>query len=434
MSLQKEKNYGIELLRIVAIVMVFFLHVLGQGGVYPYSGLAKVLETQPWNYRLSWLLETASYGAVDLFALISGYVGVKSTYKTKRFANLWLLVVFWGVTMVLLIDKLPVVFSKFNDFLGIFIPDVKLVEFGKVSITSDTYYSALFPLSNKQYWYFNAYALTYLLSPILNKALNTMEKADAKKIVIAIFLFPSILAAINNADLFVTGYGYSAIWLICLYVIGGYIRLHNEEKKIPKPICFLGYLLSTLCAWGYRLLIDRAIADHPENELLPSYRSQFIQYTSPFILLGAVFLLLLFKQIRIKHNFPKKLIGCFSSTSFGMYIIHVQPVFWQYFMYLRFWRAGYYDKTPQMLAHVVLAVILLYFTCFALEKLRQLIFKYSFIDKLTDMAGDGIDKLINLMISDKDHSKKPVTENAEVSEVKNEEQTTLNNDIEEKKE
>ena len=69
MSLQKEKNYGIELLRIVAIVMVFFLHVLGQGGVYPYSGLAKVLETQLWNYRLSWLLETASYGAVDLSRL-----------------------------------------------------------------------------------------------------------------------------------------------------------------------------------------------------------------------------------------------------------------------------------------------------------------------------------------------------------------------------
>ena len=43
-----EKNYGIEWLRILSMYMVAVLHTLGQGG---------------------------TFGAVDCFALISGYVG-----------------------------------------------------------------------------------------------------------------------------------------------------------------------------------------------------------------------------------------------------------------------------------------------------------------------------------------------------------------------
>ncbi len=400
MEIQKEKNYGIELLRITAIIMVIFLHVLGQGGVYPYTGLAKVLESHPWNYRLAWLLETAGFGAVNLFALISGYVGVKSTYKTKRYLSLWCLVAFWGLVMVLLIDKLPVVFEKYNDFIKILIPNLK-DNFETVVIDSDSYFSALFPVSNKQYWYFNAYTLTYLLSPILNKAMNNLEKSELKRVVIIIFLFPSILAAVNNSDLFVTGYGYSAIWLICLYIIGGYVRLHTNEKCVPKILCLLGFIASTLIAWGYRLFIDRLIVLNPKDELLPDYRSQFIQYTSPFILIGSVFLLLLFRQINIKFKVSKAIIGFISSTSFGIYIIHVQPVFWKYFMYLRFWKVGYYENTWQMFIHVLAAVFVIYITCVILEKIRQLLFKYTFFDKLIEITGNGIDKLFGILTKDK---------------------------------
>ena len=64
----KEYNRGIELLRIILMFMVVILHVLGAGGILsnadPMSG----------QYFAGWALETVCYGAVDTFALVSGYV------------------------------------------------------------------------------------------------------------------------------------------------------------------------------------------------------------------------------------------------------------------------------------------------------------------------------------------------------------------------
>ena len=80
---KQERNYGIELLRILAIVFVLMLHILGRGGVYPYTGSNIATSERAANYAVAWTLETAAYGAVDLFALISGFVCAGSSFKLK---------------------------------------------------------------------------------------------------------------------------------------------------------------------------------------------------------------------------------------------------------------------------------------------------------------------------------------------------------------
>ena len=58
-----KRNYGIDLLRIVSILGVVFLHVLGHGGI-----LAAVKnETQ---FATAWFLEILAYPAVNCFVLI----------------------------------------------------------------------------------------------------------------------------------------------------------------------------------------------------------------------------------------------------------------------------------------------------------------------------------------------------------------------------
>lgn len=64
-----KRNYGIDLLRIVSMFMVVFLHILGGGGVLELDSLSGA------SYWTAWTLKTASYCAVDIFAIISGYVG-----------------------------------------------------------------------------------------------------------------------------------------------------------------------------------------------------------------------------------------------------------------------------------------------------------------------------------------------------------------------
>ena len=114
-NLQREKNYGIELLRILAAVFVLMLHILGVGGVYAYTGSSVVTAERTANYVWSWTLETAAFGAVDLFALISGFVGLHSSFKLKRWLRLWALCVFWGVVTFLLFDRCVAFFRGFND-------------------------------------------------------------------------------------------------------------------------------------------------------------------------------------------------------------------------------------------------------------------------------------------------------------------------------
>ena len=68
MELQREKHYGVELLRILAVFFVLLLHVLGVGGVYANTGSNIVTTERTANYVLSWTFETAAFCAVDLFA------------------------------------------------------------------------------------------------------------------------------------------------------------------------------------------------------------------------------------------------------------------------------------------------------------------------------------------------------------------------------
>ena len=81
------RNYGIDLLRIFSMFLIVILHSLGHGGVLSST----VINSS--QYKFSWLLEIISYCAVDIFALISGYVSYTGNEKKTNYSNyfnLWL--------------------------------------------------------------------------------------------------------------------------------------------------------------------------------------------------------------------------------------------------------------------------------------------------------------------------------------------------------
>ena len=92
-KIQHARNYGLDLLRMVAMLMVVVLHILGKGGVLsacePLSG----------QYELLWLLEIAAYCACNCYALISGYVIVDSKFRYSSIIALWLRIAFYTVGM-----------------------------------------------------------------------------------------------------------------------------------------------------------------------------------------------------------------------------------------------------------------------------------------------------------------------------------------------
>ena len=70
-----QRNYGIDLLRVLSMCFVVVLHALGQGGV-----LAAVPDGTGASVSAHFL-ESLTYGEVDIFALISGYVSFSAVSK-----------------------------------------------------------------------------------------------------------------------------------------------------------------------------------------------------------------------------------------------------------------------------------------------------------------------------------------------------------------
>ena len=193
-QIKRERNYGVDLLRIVSMLLVAILHVLGQGGVISEAG-----KHTPFTvYKAAWLLEIAAFCAVNCYAAISGYVGIKSKFKYSNIIHLWLSVFFYTGLITL--------------FFGIVYPDLV----GKEQI-----FAAFFPVMKSQYWYFTAYFCMFFFTPLMNAAVNSLPRKQMRAIVVALVTIFSVLPIVfklnifGNAvgDVFWTSGGYNAVWL-----------------------------------------------------------------------------------------------------------------------------------------------------------------------------------------------------------------------------
>lgn len=124
--------------------LVVNLHVLGRGGI-----LQKATGVQ---YAAAYLLEIASYCAVNCYAIISGYVGYREQKLTLHYAKyfkFWIPVAFYNVAITSIMFAIGV---------------------GNVS-KRDVVLS-IFPVTMARYWYVNAYTALFFLIPWLNEFLK----------------------------------------------------------------------------------------------------------------------------------------------------------------------------------------------------------------------------------------------------------------------
>ena len=213
----KEKNIGINLLRIYAVLSVVILHFLGHGGV-----LANTLINSS-QYKLSWLLEIMAYPAVNIFGLISGYVYYNNGKVKKVFFScfkLWVSIVFYCLIITLLFD----IFSSI---------DIKPID----------YLKALFPIANRPYWYFTAYFGLSIFMPIISKGLESIDDNKSRKLFMLIIIVFSFYDRIPN----VMGmeYGYCVAWLLVLFILGALIKKCNIGYKMNNYVIAISIICST---------------------------------------------------------------------------------------------------------------------------------------------------------------------------------------------
>ncbi len=340
-----KRNYGIDLLRLVLMFMVVVLHTLGQGGVLELDSLSGV------SYWTAWTLETASYCAVNVFAIISGYVGWKSKPKLSRLAGLWFQTMFWCsiILLIYMYTNLDVV--------------------SREEIYEKTL-KAFLPVSTGNYWYITAYFGLCLLMPVLNCAIENLPEKYLRYTVTAIFLMFSVNPIAFAYDAFETSEGYSAIWLVVLYIFGGYFSKYDFFRSHSRKTYILLYVGSVLLTVLSKFIL-KEMTSFDDNFL--------ISYTSPTVVICSVALVGLFSGLKINKSM-QTFIKIFSPCSLGVYIIHVNPIIWTHIIHdMTVWvnTENFLIMTMQILG----TALSVFFICLILEFIRLSIFRALKISK-----------------------------------------------------
>lgn len=343
------RNYGIDLLRIVSMLMVVILHVLQHGG------LLEATEGFPFKNEVLWFIEILALCAVNCYALISGYVGVFEKFRYSNLIVLWLRVAFYSVLISLL--------------FVIFMPNTSLNIKGYIVC----FIRALFPVLFNKYWYFTCYFLLFLFMPILNFALNSISKSIMKISLLTILLFTSVIAPIANVfsdNLFGLGNGYTTIWLMVLYLLGGYIRKYGVLENVRNVWLIIAYFVI-----AFMVLLSRLMICITTNRFLGEikYEEMWTSYISITILAESVCLLLLFKRIHFSKFFTK-VIAFLSPLAFSVYLIHDNPIVREYLIADRFISIAGLNPLLMVLA-IFGSVLAIFIICIIIDYFRYLLFK-----------------------------------------------------------
>ena len=338
----------IELLRIVSMIMVVILHICLQGGVLDS------LDVGSTSYILGWLLESLCYCAVNCYAMITGYVMYKpdKKFNYSRIIPLWLQVCLYCTCIFLL-----------------------FAHFSPQSIDSSVL-TCFTPVFSNTYWYFTSYFGMFFFIPFINILINNLDKKQFTQLTVIMFILLSFMpfTFAHKVDPFLTGNGYSTLWLVILYFAGAYIKRFESDFNVKKYIWLILYIISSLIPCLSSVFVDIISVNTLNN--VPDYNlgGCTYNYTSPFTVIAAVSLFMTFKDTKIKNPFACGVINFFAPASFGVYLIHVHPLVFDNVMQDAFKFIA--QLTPAAIIPAIIGCSLLVFIVLAaIDRIRILIFK-----------------------------------------------------------
>ena len=342
--MQSERNYGIDLLRLVLMFMVCMLHILGQGGVLTASSKGSAA------YYIFWFLEACCFCAVNGFALISGYISSGKSSGWHKLPNMWFQAFFYSFVLTVIL---------------------RLANVG-AAIGAKGYLALLLPVMSNRFWYFTAYFALVFAMPVLDKFIHSIDVPTARKVMIIIILLFSVIGLI--ADPFNTKYGYSALWLMVMYCMGALAKKTDLFAKKSNGFLIALFLVLNAISCLVKVFFDIG---------------RISNYISPTMVINGLILVTLFSRIKIRG----KLIAKISPLAFGIYLFQLSPVIWNNILK---------DRTAFIASKPVYIGICLAFLCaaalflagLAVEFLRSSLAKLIRIPALSRKIAGGAEKMI----------------------------------------
>ena len=341
-----QRDYGIDLLRIISMLMVPIVHVIGQGGIL---GTAVPFSIQ---YESAWMLMSFVLVAVNCFILITGYVYYGKETKYYRLATLWIEVLFYSILILLLFYFMFPTEFGFEDVWKNIIP---------------TFYTKG---QFSRYWFFTAYVGMFLISPFVNIALKYFDKKQDLAAFLSLFIIFSLLPTILNQDMaFNLNEGYSVLWFVVLYYTGGLLHKYEIFKKLKSNKWLLIYIVCSLISWSIIYILESLGLIETGFGLY-----SFNCYLSPLYFIGGIALFCVFKNVNITKSSAISLIKFFTPVCFGVYLIHDNMSFAHFFLDKKF--AFLAQMGPiSMVIGVILIGLGIFISCSLVDWIRELLFR-----------------------------------------------------------
>lgn len=261
MENKKKHILGLDLVRVVAVILVLTVHFFLHTKYYdsPLTGINMNIQSVIKNFCLS---------CVPLFILLTGFLNNKKEYNKKFFKGLAAIIIIWLFYCIIEFFVLNIINDNYENLnINNFI--YSITSFQAVSYS----------------WYIEMYIGLYLLAPLINVAFDNFSNSN-KKIFTAIIFFLGIGFNFLNIifkDVIQFPDFWNSIYILSYYVVGKYIA--TIKPKFSKKYLFLLLVINQLLTFYYQSLDGISV-----------------DYNSLTIFTQSVILFLLIYDINIKND------------------------------------------------------------------------------------------------------------------------------------
>lgn len=332
--MNREKNKresGIELFRIVTMLLIVASHYVANSGLLDLIDMEKSLSFKNLFYLIfGWGGKTC----INCFVLITGYFMCKSKITLKKFLKL-----------VLMIELYKVIF--YFVFLAL----------GYETFSISRIVKVILPINSIAHGFASAYLAFFLFIPFLNVLVNNMnEKMHLGLIGLCVLIYTVLPSLLFNVE-----YNY-VTWFCVIYFVGAYIRLYPKKIFSNKKACLGALIVSLLLSWLSVIACEWIMLKTGENT-----RHFFIADSNKILaLITAVTGFLYFKNLDISSNFINRV----AASTFGVLLIHANSDAMRQWLWVDMLKNVKVYETSYYIIHAVVCVLSVYCICTVIDMLR----------------------------------------------------------------
>ena len=299
----RKRQAGIELLRMVAMMMIVTMHFLANSG-----NLLEPGKPSDVSAVLGTILENFCLAAVNAYVFISGYFGYQGTFQVKRVLRFLCQIWFYSLLVPLVLMGLGISTGFQNGIYGIL--------------------PYLFPIETEHYWFATSFLLLMLLMPFLNLAAQHLPKKTYQTALVVLFIFLSGIKSIVPVAFATDRYGYDLTWFVFVYLLAAYAGKYDENGifhrfKTGRGNAAILFLLSAAAGMAIQFLMKDLGSFLPSlQNTCEYYFSVPYHYNTITVLTAAIGLFYLFRSLQIREGKAADLLRRLGGLCFGIYLLH----------------------------------------------------------------------------------------------------------------